>query len=83
MDEAIVKYQIKKIIEKLLINSNNEVLLTFEILSYSFGKCQLCQKFVAILKYRKIFLKEKNVCITCYDKNHRYYLNCMPWFTLS
>jgi len=83
MEEVLIKYQFKKIIKKLLIDSQNDILLTNEILSYVFGKCQLCQKFVAILKCRIIFLKNKNVCTACYDRNFRYYLECMPWFTIA
>ena len=82
MEEAFTKYQIKKIIEKLLINSNNDILLTFKILSYSFGKCDLCHKFVAILKCRKIYFEKQNICIACCNKhNNKYHLNSMSWFT--
>ena len=54
MGEAIVKYQIKKIIRRLLINSNNDVLLADYIMSYMSGKCQVCFQFHTILKSKYI-----------------------------
>ena len=44
MEEAFTKYQIKKIIDKLLINSNNDILLTFEILSFLKNKTRQLPK---------------------------------------
>jgi len=44
MKEVLIECQIKKIIEKLLINSNNDILLTFEILSFLKNKTRQLPK---------------------------------------
>ena len=79
MGEAIVKYQIKKIIRRLLINSNNDVLLDDYIMSYMSGKCQVCFQFHTILKSKYIFRQKKNVCMTCYKLNHSHFVTSLAW----
>ena len=75
MTEAVIeKYQIKRIIRRMLINSNNDVLIADDIISYMGGKCQICYKFRIILKTKHIFKEKQNICTSCYTSKQDHFL---------
>ena len=63
--ERAIKRCLKKIVRNKLSDTNNEVLLTNEILSYLHGHCNKCGIMVSTLKYHRRY---KNVCFTCHKK---------------
>lgn len=56
------KRSLKKIINNILINTNNETLLTNKILQYLSGYCNKCHKKVCNLKNN---IKYGNICFLC------------------
>lgn len=63
--ERGIRRCLRQVVREKLADTNNEILLTNEILSYLSGYCNKCGIKVSILKTHRRY---KNICFTCYKR---------------
>lgn len=63
--ERALRKNLKKNLDKILLDTNNEKYLMNNIMEYLCGNCNKCGNKVSNLKYHRRY---KNICYVCHKK---------------